>query len=403
MKAFWRSQSEMQANDSFQTMRAATEQIAAARRDLELQLITAQDVSLSLQRANAGDRAVVTTLESEIADVRDKLHVAQAALRTYELELSATQSRCDRVADTVQASPPARSKQKRRLEEAVKACEDEVEATERATAQAQTRVDALQRYTEMILGINGDLCRRIMETSMTKDHIRELSERLTPPRYAWPKDAPQKSVIGAIGGAAAEKVTRESAARVAAAAEAVVRGSPPAAAVAYVRGGAEAGHPGRAGMGSAHAHAHAHDANDAHVWPESAGVRLAPPPHYAIDPFAFAHHRGVPVDFRGGLPPTAGVDPMLSSLHMNTDAAAHAAQAAIHASVARDKFDLDAAYRKLAADTMRQSRGRNAAATGRGRAQSAPRSRTPAALGRGFVPAGNTKTSFNIASKKFSR
>ena len=272
----------MQANDSYQTMRAATEQIAAARRDLELQLITAQDVSLSLQRANAGDRAVVTTLESEITDVRDKLQVARAALRTYELELSTTQSRCDRVTDTVQASPPARSKQKRRVEEAVHACEEQVDATERATAQAQMRVDALQRYTEVILGINGDLCRRIMETTTTKEHIRELAERLAPPRYAWPKGAPLKSVIGAIGGAAAEKATRDSAARVAAAADAVVRGSSPAAAVAHVRGAMA--DVGRVSWGGG--------AHEALVWPEAAGDRFTDP-RQGADPFGFAPHRSL--------------------------------------------------------------------------------------------------------------
>ena len=49
-QSFWKSQSELQSNESFQNMRAATDQMIATKRDLELQLMAAQDMSISTQR-----------------------------------------------------------------------------------------------------------------------------------------------------------------------------------------------------------------------------------------------------------------------------------------------------------------------------------------------------------------
>ena len=49
-QSFWKSQSELQSNESFQNMRAATDQMIATKRDLELQLMASQDMSISTQR-----------------------------------------------------------------------------------------------------------------------------------------------------------------------------------------------------------------------------------------------------------------------------------------------------------------------------------------------------------------
>jgi hypothetical protein len=110
-QSFWRSQSDLQANDSFQTMRAATEQILATKRDLEMQVMAASEKHMSHQRSNASDRALLLTIENELAEVKANIHVVQAQNRAVEHELAATQGRCERVAHTVEASPDARLKQ----------------------------------------------------------------------------------------------------------------------------------------------------------------------------------------------------------------------------------------------------------------------------------------------------
>ena len=58
---------------------------------------------------------------------------------------------------------------------------------------------------EMVLNINGDLSQRIMDTANTREHIRELAEKLTPPRYAWPKELPYDSILNAISDAATDR------------------------------------------------------------------------------------------------------------------------------------------------------------------------------------------------------
>lgn len=110
-QSFWRTQSDLQANDSFQTMRAATEQILQTKRDLEPQIMSASDVNLSLQRSNASDRALLVTIENEVAAIKTSIHVAQTQNRSSEHEVMAMRGRCERVADTVEASPDARLKQ----------------------------------------------------------------------------------------------------------------------------------------------------------------------------------------------------------------------------------------------------------------------------------------------------
>ena len=86
-QSFWRNQSEQQTNDSFQTMRAATEQIAITKREIDMQCMSAQEVNLSAQRSNANDRAQVKTMEHEVADLHAKLHVLQTTNRNLEHEL----------------------------------------------------------------------------------------------------------------------------------------------------------------------------------------------------------------------------------------------------------------------------------------------------------------------------
>jgi chromosome segregation ATPase len=110
-QSFWRSQSDLQANDSFQTMRAATEQILATKRDLELQVLAASEKHMSHQRSNASDRALLVAIENELAEMKASIHVVQTQNRALEHELAATQGRCGRVAHTVDASPDARLKQ----------------------------------------------------------------------------------------------------------------------------------------------------------------------------------------------------------------------------------------------------------------------------------------------------
>lgn len=86
-QSFWRNQSEQQTNDSYQTIRAATEQIAITKREIDMQCTTAQEVNLSAQRSNASDRAQVKTMEHEVADLHAKLHVLQTTNRSLEHEL----------------------------------------------------------------------------------------------------------------------------------------------------------------------------------------------------------------------------------------------------------------------------------------------------------------------------
>ena len=84
------------------------------------------------------------------------------------------------------------------MEETIRVTESEIDATEDALAQAYVRCDALQRYMEMMLSINGDLSRRIAETASTHQHILELADKVVPPvppRYAWPKETPYDSPL----------------------------------------------------------------------------------------------------------------------------------------------------------------------------------------------------------------
>ena len=84
------------------------------------------------------------------------------------------------------------------MEETIRITESDIDTTEQALAQAYVRCDALQRYMEMMLSINGDLSRRITETASTHQHILELADKVVPPvppRYAWPKDTPFDSPL----------------------------------------------------------------------------------------------------------------------------------------------------------------------------------------------------------------
>ena len=84
------------------------------------------------------------------------------------------------------------------MEETIRITESDIDTTEQALAQAYVRCDALQRYMEMMLSINGDLSRRITETASTHQHILELAEKVVPPvppRYVWPKETPYDSPL----------------------------------------------------------------------------------------------------------------------------------------------------------------------------------------------------------------
>eukprot|EP00596_Hydrurales_sp_CCMP1899_P002437 CAMPEP_0119053894 /NCGR_PEP_ID=MMETSP1177-20130426/74720_1 /TAXON_ID=2985 /ORGANISM="Ochromonas sp, Strain CCMP1899" /LENGTH=284 /DNA_ID=CAMNT_0007033969 /DNA_START=923 /DNA_END=1774 /DNA_ORIENTATION=- len=58
---------------------------------------------------------------------------------------------------------------------------------------------------ELILKINGDLSSRIADTVSARAHIRNITERLIPPHYAWPKELSYDCIQNIVS-ASAEKL-----------------------------------------------------------------------------------------------------------------------------------------------------------------------------------------------------
>jgi hypothetical protein len=203
---FGRNQSEMQHSESFLKIESAREQLEASRRDLELKILTFQELIASTQRSNSNDRGIFLTLQADISNMRDTLHSLKGTNRGLEGELTNSNKRNSRIDFHKDQSSGERCKQSGYLENSISNATEHIAKGNKANCLSKIRCDDLQRYMELILKINGDLSRRIADTVSARAHMRNITERLIPPHYAWPKELSYDCIQNIVSEAAAEKL-----------------------------------------------------------------------------------------------------------------------------------------------------------------------------------------------------
>jgi hypothetical protein len=204
-----RSQSEMQNSESFIKIESAREQLEASRRDLELQILTLQELIASTQRSNSNDRGVLLSLQVDRYNIHDTVHSAECTKRGLEGELTNANKRNSRTDLHNDQSSGERSKQLGRLENSISITTDQIARVTKANHLSKIRCDDLQRYMELILKINGDLSKRIADTVSARAHMSDITERFIPPRYAWPKELPYDCIQNIVSEVAADLTKEE--------------------------------------------------------------------------------------------------------------------------------------------------------------------------------------------------
>jgi hypothetical protein len=87
-------------------------------------------------------------------------------------EKIAVSDRYSRIETHSESSPTNRSKKSNREQAIIDNIENQIDSVLRSSQLAKMRCDALQKYMELILTINGDLSKKIADTVTARAHIR---------------------------------------------------------------------------------------------------------------------------------------------------------------------------------------------------------------------------------------
>jgi hypothetical protein len=183
----WHSQAEIEARNNLLNMRAASEMARTRTSELELKYMSLDDENKSIQRSIALHREHARSLEQEVLAMNADSSRIQNENSQLRKDIEHIELRCAKVHKEAIRSPERHQKQQDRISDALDDVTKEIDYVRASTDRTRLRCEAMQRYMEMLLNINGDLCRKMVGIFDTKDGVKSIAKAFSPPRYQWPK------------------------------------------------------------------------------------------------------------------------------------------------------------------------------------------------------------------------
>lgn len=167
---------------------------------LEHQVSSLEYYYHSLQKDINYDRNKQSQMEQEITLLHEQSVTTQ--IRTHDLDHMVTNT-----------SPKKFSKHESLLSNQLCQLEAKYEHIKQQKVERKHKLKALERYMELIIKINQDLCDTLLSRERLKEKLFKLSgstnlRSVSPsPRYAWPKEIPYHNILNVINDAAQVQAT----------------------------------------------------------------------------------------------------------------------------------------------------------------------------------------------------
>lgn len=222
----WKSQSDNDVTSQMVRLKMETDDKRRDIEDLYSRVRSMDELSLQLDAKVNDKRKEVAELENEVNQINSRIRTVKHKNDITGHDLDNVVDRCDSLSHEVTASPQKHKLQESQARSTLTNLEKQIEKVRRATFKSHVRAEALQKYINLMMTINEDLCTTLTAREMTKDKILEFAKKYAPPRYTWPKDLEYKDVVDLITNAALSVAKDGAVASASAATIAAVRSSP---------------------------------------------------------------------------------------------------------------------------------------------------------------------------------
>jgi predicted nucleic acid-binding Zn-ribbon protein len=186
-KEAWQRQNEADTMESLLSLRAQCEQLRRNRDEYHSKVKMLEEQQHQYQKTIATQRARCAGLEDDINALNSKIRTEKFKKDSTSRELADIEHRCEDLDEEVVKSPIKHKKQSGNKREILTNMDNQLESVRRATFKAEIKIEALRKYVDLLMNINGDLCTTLTAREMTKEKILELAKKYAPPRYTWPK------------------------------------------------------------------------------------------------------------------------------------------------------------------------------------------------------------------------
>lgn len=211
-----RSHSEIKATENLLVARRESEKVKLAVGTVEEQLIGEEDAHRSLQRGITARETIISTLESDLRQLDGKLHSLRRAKSVRSQDFEAAEARCERLVANVDEANYKHQERCTVVNTEIDSVKRELDKADKSLLRSSMRLSAMEKYLELVLSINGDLCETLAAREEAKSRILKLAGQYAPPRYTWPKTAPyptMANVVDVISDAATASALQDRAAQ----------------------------------------------------------------------------------------------------------------------------------------------------------------------------------------------
>ena len=175
--ALWKTNSEAKTADSLYATRSATEQVSISCNDLQARMRALDELHESLQAGLTAQRSHKFSLDDDIRRLSSRVAELGEANKMLSVDAETVEDRCDFLDDKVATSPSSNRKVVGKLRVSLTNLEDEIELVRSATMRNHVRAKALERYIDLMVSINEDLCRTIAKKDRARRKILEYATR----------------------------------------------------------------------------------------------------------------------------------------------------------------------------------------------------------------------------------
>lgn len=193
-QALWRSKSEIEATESFLTIRTANDRLKYDYGDVEARLTTQESKYNSIERHRIALRSMQGALQEDVSQNDARISSMEHQNALLRAELHAIESRTNQMTRVAIRSPEVHRKQSHSVLKSAETLEQEIEKIKYAKMRTLTKSSALQTYMDLIIKVNGDLSDTLISREQIKAEIMRLNSKMVPPHYTWPKEIRSPSI-----------------------------------------------------------------------------------------------------------------------------------------------------------------------------------------------------------------
>jgi hypothetical protein len=169
-----RNKHELRANDHYLSLKSSTEELMIGHSRLQSSMNEKTDQLSRIQHQLLNQQAKHSLLESDRKKYKVDLTTANEKLSTLHSELI---NSCHRVETLEKRFQGDQSGELKSLSRQMEALVDRIERDHIAQIKADTRLAAMEKYLEIILKVNGDLCEALTSQTETENRLAKMAQK----------------------------------------------------------------------------------------------------------------------------------------------------------------------------------------------------------------------------------